>query len=46
MSMGDTTIQIADGVWERLNARKRKGESFNDVVTRLLDETKSQEVRA
>ena len=44
--MGDTTIQIADSVWERLNARKRKGESFNDVVIRLLNSTEEQEAAA
>ena len=34
-----TTIQIEDGTWEDLNARKRKGESFDDVVSRLLADT-------
>ena len=36
-----TTIQIEKEVWERLNARKKHGESFNDVLERLLDETEN-----
>ena len=31
-----TSIQIKDETWLQLNALKLKGESFNDVVERLL----------
>ena len=35
-----TTIEVEDETWSRLNGRKqRPGESFDDVVNRLLDET-------
>jgi predicted CopG family antitoxin len=33
--MGTKTISIADDAYERLNAAKREGESFSDVVRRL-----------
>jgi hypothetical protein len=32
-----TTIQINVDVWQRLNSRKQPGDSFNDVLNRLLD---------
>ncbi|WP_084156838.1 DUF7557 family protein [Haladaptatus cibarius] len=32
-----TTISITDETWTRLDARKNRGESFNDVVSDLLD---------
>jgi len=31
-----TTIQISDEVWEELNKRKKKGETFEDVLRKLL----------
>jgi hypothetical protein len=34
-----TTIQINVGVWQRLNSRKQPGDSFNDVLIRLLDDS-------
>lgn len=34
-----TNIKIHDDTWQRLNARKNPGESFNDVITRALDRT-------
>jgi len=37
--MGTKTIGIREEVYERLAARKRDGESFTDLVNRLLDET-------
>lgn len=43
--MGKTTIEITDDVWELLNQRKSKGESFNDVVVDLL-EAQGTEVKA
>jgi len=34
-----TTIEIERTTWKELNAEKQEpGESFNDVVNRLLDE--------
>ena len=38
--MGTKTIGVRDDVYERLKARKREGESFTDLMDRLLDETK------
>ena len=37
--MGTKTIGLREDVYERLKARKREGESFTDVVDRLIDET-------
>jgi len=37
--MGTKTIGIKDDVYERLKARKREGESFTDLMNRLLDES-------
>ena len=38
MSSGQkTTMEVSDENWRRLNARKRPGDSFNDVLDRLLD---------
>lgn len=39
--MGTKTIGVKDDVYERLNARKREGESFTELVDRLLDETQA-----
>lgn len=37
--MGDTTtIQIDVDVYQQLNARKNPGDSFNDVLKRLLND--------
>jgi predicted CopG family antitoxin len=38
--MGTKTIGLRDDVYERLKARKRKDESFTDLIDRLMDETK------
>lgn len=32
-----TTIEISRSNWQKLNARKEPGDSFNDVVGRLLE---------
>jgi len=32
------TFRLRDDVYERLKTRKREGESFSDLVDRLLDE--------
>jgi len=34
-----TTIQIDEDTWKELNGRKAPGETFDDVVNRLLKET-------
>jgi len=31
-----TTIQISDEVWEELNKKKKKGETFDDVLRIIL----------
>jgi len=33
----DPKIRVSEDNWERLNARKRPGDSFDDVIERLLD---------
>jgi len=38
--MGTKTIGITDEVYERLKARKREGESFTELVDRLMDEAR------
>ena len=37
--MGTKTIGLREDVYERLKSRKREGESFTDVVDRLIDES-------
>ncbi|USZ67271.1 antitoxin VapB family protein [Halorussus salilacus] len=37
--MGTKTIGLRDDVYERLKSRKREGESFTDLMDRLMDET-------
>jgi predicted CopG family antitoxin len=32
-----TTITVSDETWRELNGRKDPGETFDDVVQRLLD---------
>lgn len=42
--MGETTtIQISEDNWQALSARKRPGDSFNDVISRLLEGGESAE---
>jgi predicted CopG family antitoxin len=38
MSGSDHRIRINDKVWDKLNRRKQPGDSFNDVIERLLNE--------
>lgn len=33
-----TLIQVQDDTWEELNKRKKRGESFDSVIKRALDE--------
>ncbi len=35
--MGFKTISLSDSVYRRLRGEKRPGESFSEVITRLLD---------
>jgi predicted CopG family antitoxin len=38
-TMADTTtIEIHSSTWRQLNARKNPGDSFDDVISRLLAE--------
>lgn len=37
--MGTKTIGLREDVYDRLKAQKREGESFTDLVDRLMDET-------
>lgn len=39
-----TTVQIDEETWQRLNARKQTGDTFDDVICRLLEKTDSSEV--
>lgn len=34
----DTHIRVTDETWTKLNSRKKPGDSFNDVIARLLEE--------
>jgi predicted CopG family antitoxin len=31
-----TTIQVSDDLWENLNKRKKRGETFEDVINRMM----------
>ncbi|MDJ1434243.1 antitoxin VapB family protein [Halostagnicola sp. A-GB9-2] len=33
-----TTVQISTETWRELNGRKNPGETFDDVIQRLLEE--------
>jgi len=35
------SIEIKTGTWKQLNQRKEPGDSFDDVISRLLEETAS-----
>ena len=39
MATADEQIRISDRVKKRLDSRRRAGESYNDVLDRLLGET-------
>ena len=32
-----TTIEVKDETWKQLNMRKDRGDSFDDVIQRLLE---------
>jgi len=35
----DNHIRVTDETWSELNKRKQPGDSFDDVIQRLLEET-------
>ena len=35
--MPDTHIRVTEETWKRLNSKKEPGDTFNDVVTKLLE---------
>jgi len=39
MADDKTTVEVTHKVWAALDKRKERGESFNDVITRLIDNT-------
>jgi len=39
MSDANEAIRVSPENWRRLNAMKEPGDTFNDVVDRLFDET-------
>jgi len=42
--MGETTtIQVTEATADDLHERKGRGESYNDVIRRLLDEKRSSQ---
>jgi predicted CopG family antitoxin len=43
MQMGKTVIEIQDTTWEELNQLKTPGDSFDDVVTRLLKQAAKEQ---
>jgi len=34
-----TTVEVKTATWRELNRRKDPGDSFDDVISRLLEET-------
>lgn len=38
----NTSIQIKKDTWKRLNMRKEPGDTFDDLVNRLLDATEDE----
>jgi predicted CopG family antitoxin len=36
--MGRTTVQVSDELADELHARKGRGDSYEDVIWRLIDE--------
>lgn len=37
------TVEVKRETWKRLNMRKQPGDSFDDVIVRMLDETAEAE---
>lgn len=42
MAKETTTVTVSHDTWKRLQMRKNPGDSFDDVISKLLDETESQ----
>jgi len=42
MTDEDPKVRISEDNWRRLNAMKRPGDTFDDVVNRLLDANEEQ----
>ena len=38
-----TTVKVSTDTWKRLNQRKEPGDSFDEVISKLLDEVESSE---
>jgi predicted CopG family antitoxin len=38
-----TSMKISKDTWQRLNRRKQPGDSFDDVVQRLLDDVEASD---
>lgn len=32
-----TTVQVSENTWERLDERRDRGDSFDDVITEILN---------
>ena len=41
--MGRTTIQVSDELADELYSRKGRGESYEDVIWRLIEEADSED---
>lgn len=41
--MSDTTIPVSNEMWSELNGRKRPGESFEDVLNRLIEKAEGED---
>lgn len=39
----DTHIRVTEETWAELNRRKRPGDSFEDVIERLLEEDEEED---
>ena len=39
----DTHIRVTEDTWAALNARKRPGDSFDDVIQRLLEKGRERQ---
>lgn len=37
-----TTVSVQPGTWERLDELKERGDSFDDVINRVLDAADSE----
>jgi len=41
--MEKTTIEVSEKTWKELNAMKDPGESFDDVIGRILEDIKNED---